>query len=300
MPSKILTAQAFFVHSNTIRLLRIPFSLYLMPVYLLALSQAPQVVPQSALSAFLIIHLLVYPSSNGYNSFVDRDEQSIGGLRCPPKPTIDLYYMTILMDIAAVILSYLVVGFVFSLCVFVYILASRAYSSPIVRLKRLPWTGFVTVTFFQGAFTYYMAYIGITTRPPVADSTTLFVMLAASLQIAGAYPLTQIYQHEEDTKRNDRSLSILLGYRGTFLFSACMFILCGAAYFIYFNTKGQLGHFILLQLFFLPSLIYFFSWYKRVMKDEKQAGFEQTMRMNQLASFSMSACFILLFLIRFA
>jgi len=33
-----------------------------------------------AVLAFLLIHVLLYPSSNGYNSFMDRDTESIGGI----------------------------------------------------------------------------------------------------------------------------------------------------------------------------------------------------------------------------
>ena len=32
---------------------------------------------------FVILHILVYPASNGYNSYMDRDEGSIGGLKNP-------------------------------------------------------------------------------------------------------------------------------------------------------------------------------------------------------------------------
>lgn len=68
------------IHGNPIKLLRIPFSFFLMPLFLFAYSLAETVVHYKALFSFLIIHFLVYPASNGYNSFVDRDEESIGGL----------------------------------------------------------------------------------------------------------------------------------------------------------------------------------------------------------------------------
>src|SRR5688572_20998916 len=58
------------ISKDTVRLLRIPFSLFLAPVYLLALSQAAHPTPEKALYTFLIIHLLVYPASNGYNSYI--------------------------------------------------------------------------------------------------------------------------------------------------------------------------------------------------------------------------------------
>jgi 1,4-dihydroxy-2-naphthoate octaprenyltransferase len=63
---------------NNLKLLRLPFSFFLMPVFLFALSEQQ---PNNAMQAFLlfvVLHLLIYPSSNAYNSYMDQDEGSIG------------------------------------------------------------------------------------------------------------------------------------------------------------------------------------------------------------------------------
>src|SRR5688572_15422596 len=95
---------------DTVKLLRIPFSLYLMPVYLLALSQAASIRPAEAIFSFVIIHLLVYPASNGYNSYVDKDEGSIGGLEHPPRPTSELFYTTLVLDMLSILSGAFLVG----------------------------------------------------------------------------------------------------------------------------------------------------------------------------------------------
>ena len=89
---------------STIQLLRFPFSFFLMPVYWFALSQVAEVDILHALLVFMILHVLVYPASNGYNSYMDRDTQSIGGVRRPLQPSPQLLYATVLMDGLAVIL----------------------------------------------------------------------------------------------------------------------------------------------------------------------------------------------------
>src|SRR5437899_2585356 len=61
---------SFLLHRSTIQLLRFPFSLFLLPVYLFALSEVPHIRWYPALLAFIVLHLLVYPSSNGYNSYM--------------------------------------------------------------------------------------------------------------------------------------------------------------------------------------------------------------------------------------
>jgi hypothetical protein len=130
---------ATLIDKNTVTLLRLPFSFLLMPLFLLALSQSGvDILSFNVIVSFLIIHLLVYPSSNGYNSYIDKDEESIGGIENPPLPTIQLFYVTLFLDALALILSFILIDWRFAVCIFVYILASRAYSSKTWRFHLLP------------------------------------------------------------------------------------------------------------------------------------------------------------------
>ena len=89
---------------STIQLLRFHFSFFLLPVYLFALSQVPSIDVTDSLLIFFILHFLVYPSSNGYNSYMDRDEESIGGIAKPLPPTRQLFTVSIVLDILALLL----------------------------------------------------------------------------------------------------------------------------------------------------------------------------------------------------
>ncbi|MCH5598504.1 hypothetical protein [Niabella ginsengisoli] len=93
--------------TSTIQHLRFRFSLFLMPVYWFALSQAESINGLKALLIFCILHLLVYPSSNGYNSYMDKDTESIGGIEKPLPVSKELFYITLVMDIIAIALSFL-------------------------------------------------------------------------------------------------------------------------------------------------------------------------------------------------
>ena len=284
-------------YRNTFKLLRIPFSFFLMPLFLFALSQAADIQVFKAVVSFIIINLLVYPASNGYNSYVDRDESPIGGLEKPPMPTKALFYVTLMMDGLSLVLSFILINPLFAGCVLLYILASRAYSAKQVRVKKYPFWGFLLVVLFQGAFTYYMAYIGITGNALVLDKATVFLLLGCSFQIAGAYPLTQIYQHMQDYKDGVITLSYKLGYTGTFIFTAVMFFICNVFYFLHFNAINRVNNFYLIQLFFLPIVVYFAGWFYMVYKDVTKADFKHTMRMNTVAAVCMNACFITLYVI---
>src|ERR1700722_9813632 len=130
--------------SPTLQLLRLPFSFFLMPVYWFALSQVVDRNWGRAVLIFIILHVLVYPASNGYNSYMDRDEGPIGGLAEPLQPTRQPCWVTLIMDGLAVALG-CVIGIWFVVGLTVYILASRAYSYRGIRLKKRPFIGWLTV-----------------------------------------------------------------------------------------------------------------------------------------------------------
>lgn len=276
---------------STIQLLRFHFSLFLLPVFLFALCMVPVIHTTNALLIFFILHVLVYPSSNGYNSYMDRDESPIGGLRNPLQPTRQLFRVSVAMDLLAIVLS-LLISYLFTACIVAYILASRAYSYRGIRLKKYPVTGYLTVIFFQGSVTFFMVYhgssINLTTDVPVPG------ILAAGLLIGGFYPLTQIYQHEADRKDGVQTISSLLGYRGTFIFTAIVYVFAMGALAWLFYTHDQAGKFLLVATLMLPVLVYFFNWAIQVWKDEQLADFTHTMRMNLLASACTNGAFLIL------
>ena len=266
-----------------------------MPVYWFALSQVEHINWSNALLIFIILHFIVYPSSNGYNSYMDRDTSPIGGLKSPMEPTKELFIVTIILDIAAVILSFFI-SFVFAAGIFFYILASRAYSYRKIRLKKYPVIGYLTVIIFQGAVTFFLVYHGSdsshTTHVPV------LAMVASSLLIGGFYPLTQIYQHKADYEDGVITISYVLGYRGTFIFTGIVYALAFIALGWYFNLHSQLMNFIILQICMLPVIINFFIWFSRVVKDNNNANFKNTMRMNILASVCANAGFITILILK--
>src|SRR6186997_1619460 len=128
------------IRASTIQLLRFHFSFFLMPVFWFALSQVVQVETKDAILIFIILHFFVYPASNGYNSYMDRDTGSIGGVEKPLQPTKQLFYVSVILDMDAIALSFLITP-IFAIGICSYILASRAYSYRKIRLKKYPVIG---------------------------------------------------------------------------------------------------------------------------------------------------------------
>jgi 1,4-dihydroxy-2-naphthoate octaprenyltransferase len=266
-----------------------------LPVFLFALSQLQKIDWNKAFLIFVILHLLVYPSSNGYNSYMDRDETPIGGIKNPMKPTKQLFYVSIAMDIIALMLS-LLINLIFFLCISLYILASRAYSYRRIRLKKYPVIGFLTVFIFQGAVIFFATYQGVQTGKQI--NTPILSCLISSLLIGALYPLTQVYQHEEDKKDGVISISYLLGKRLTFVFSMLLFLTATFLLYLRFHQQDELSHFYWYLLIMFPVVLFFLYWMMKVWKNEKAASFRNSLLMNVLSTLCTTIFFVILIAVK--
>ena len=279
---------------STIQLLRFHFSFFLLPVFLFALSQLPQVNWWRAVALFAILHLLVYPASNGYNSYMDRDETPIGGLAAPMQPTRQLFAVTVVMDCIAIVAA-LCISWLTALGILFYIIASRAYSYRGVRLKKFPVVGFLTVFLFQGALVFYLTYHAA--HPQLSINVPPISCFIASLLIGALYPLTQVYQHQEDKRDGVTTISYLLGKRGTFLFSMVQFGLATFLLYRLFVEQGRVNQFFLYLLILLPVVLFFLYWMRSVWQNEEAASFKNSLRMNLVSTFCTTAFFITLIIL---
>ena len=141
------------------------------------------------------------------NSAFDQDEGDIAYLRRPPPPPRFLFAFGLALMLAglagAVLLprGYLVA---YAICV----VLSVAYSVPPVRLKAVAGADWVINLIGFGTLTPYAGWAA-TGRP--LDLTHALVLAAFGPLFAALYPLTQIYQLEEDARRGDRTLAVRLG-----------------------------------------------------------------------------------------
>jgi 4-hydroxybenzoate polyprenyltransferase len=272
--------------------LRFVFSIFLLPVYLFAFSQAQVSHAWQAVLIFLIWHVLAFPASNGYNSYFDRDEDSIALLAKPPEVDISLYYFSILLEAAAFLLGFFI-SWEFAFAVLLYGIMSKLYSHPATRLKKYPIISFLTVFFFQGAFIYYTTYTALTGSSLFDHWDTGFIVAGAicSCLIGASYPLTQVYQHAEDSRRGDRTLSLLLGYKGSFIFSGVLFAAGIGLSYYYWHIAGMILNFYFFLLCALPIFLFFNYWFYKVGQSTEHANFKNAMRMNFLSS----ACMLIYF-----
>jgi UbiA prenyltransferase family len=280
---------------NNIIHLRIAFSFFLMPVFWFALWQGNvhDLNLTNTLILFFVLHVLVYPSSNGYNSYMDNDTESIGGIKCPPKVPKSMFMLSIMLDTLALGLTFYFCGAISFVLLFVYILASRAYSYRGIRLKKYPIIGFLTVAIFQGCVIYCL--IVLTVFGHLWLDLNLVLGASISFLLVGAgYPLTQVYQHKQDREDNVETMSLLLGVKGTFVFSSVLFALLGIGLGLFFlKHDSPLSSYILLAISLAPVLYVFNTWMFDCFKDVKHASFERTMKMNKIGALGLNLFFVL-------
>lgn len=278
--------------------LRIPFSFYLLPVFIFALGFTPNHNPERMLLVLLSLHLFLYPSSNGYNSYFDKDEGSIGGLKNPPKVKKGLYYLSLVFFFIAIFLASMI-NISFAGMIIVYGLVSMAYSHPAIRLKKMPYISWIVAGFFQGCFTFCMAYAGLSDFgfEVLLMPHVLVPGILTSIMLWGSYPLTQVYQHAEDAKRGDHTLSLRLGVKGTFLFSSIWFLFTGLAFAWFFLDRNQEWAFYGFLAALLPPVLYFYTWFWFVKKNEIQyANYTWAMWMNRISAIALNVFFFWYFL----
>jgi hypothetical protein len=278
--------------------LRIPFSYFLLPVYLFSVASSPNVGENGLLWTFLIVHLFLYPASNGYNSYFDKDEKSIGGLKKPPPVNKGLYYLALLFDAIAIILGFIKINATFAIMLVVYGLVSKAYSHPGIRLKKYPVAGWLIAGLFQGLFTFAMCYIGINKYglENIWKGSVLIPGVLCSLMLWANYPMTQVYQHDEDGKRGDETFSRMLGIKGTFYFVGGVFALVTVGFVLYFNAFFSAKYAVAFLIALFPVLLYFSYWFIKVRRDESNADYTHTMWLNFISSTSLNVYFIYIFL----
>lgn len=141
------------------------------------------------------------------NSAFDNDTGDIAYLRSPPPPPRNLAgFGLALMAVGQVLALLLPRGFAvaYAACFAMSIL----YSVPPFRLKAVAGADWVINMWGFGTLTAYAGWAATGLPVPAAG---ILVLLAFCPLFAALYPLTQLYQVEEDELRGDRTLALRLG-----------------------------------------------------------------------------------------
>lgn len=171
---------------------------------------------------FVVMQVCFYGGTTAYNSHYDRDEGPVGGLEHPPPVGPWLLPGSLLLQAFGLAVSAWVGWQFFAACL-AFAVLGVLYSHPATRWKGNPWLSWFVVMFGQG---------GIGTAAGVVAGQSAHLtpeigcgLVAAAALVGGLYPLTQLFQTDEDHARGDRTTAIALGRRGTRAASAILSLL---------------------------------------------------------------------------
>ena len=207
--------------------LRLHFQLLLAPVFLWAWLLAGGGLSQSVVLGFVAFHFFLYSGATAFNSYYDRDVGPVGGLERPPSVAPALLPFSLAVQGVGALLAALV-NFQFFIAYAIFVGLSFAYSHPRIRWKAHTWTSLLVVGFGQGALAFVGAWAA--TRGEIFSAWSpdgVLGAISAVLLILALYPLTQLYQIDEDAARGDRTVAVVWGPRRCFAFALTCTILGG-------------------------------------------------------------------------
>jgi 4-hydroxybenzoate polyprenyltransferase len=201
---------------------------YLLAVGLVGAARGVRLGP--ALAGLVLWVVCLNGGTLALNSAFDRDEGDIAYLRRPPAPPRRLALFALgLMGVGQLFAFMLPPAFaaVYAVCVAL----SVAYSVPPLRLKAVAGADWIVN---MGGFGTLTPYAGWAATGLPLDPARGLVLLAFCPLFAALYPLTQIYQLDEDRRRGDRTLAAALGLGG----SLTAALIAAAAAFTLFAAGG--------------------------------------------------------------
>ncbi|MFV1884416.1 MAG: UbiA family prenyltransferase [Balneola sp.] len=190
--------------------------------YLLAALFLPEVNWTKYWIQFLNVHVLLFGGATAYNSYWDKDEGPIGGLKSPPKMTDWMWTVSLIIQFIGIIPA-LFVGFKFFVIYISSMLLFWLYSTPLARWKGNPILSIFAIGISTGTNSFLLGYLA-----GGAESLSLnegFIALGVACILLSLYPVSQVFQMEEDRERGDQTFAMKFGLKGVRFFYVIMYLL---------------------------------------------------------------------------
>jgi 4-hydroxybenzoate polyprenyltransferase len=180
---------------------------YILAVGIKGAASGERLLP--ALAALLIWVVLLNGGTLAINSVFDKDEGDIGYLNVPPPLPRHLLGFSVALLAGGQLLAFALPP-AFRIAYGICFVLSVLYSVPPFRFKAVAGVDWLINMWGFGTLTPFAAWAA-TGR--ALDLGHALVLLGFCPLFAGLYPLTQLYQMDEDRRRGDRTLALLLGPR---------------------------------------------------------------------------------------
>jgi 4-hydroxybenzoate polyprenyltransferase len=269
--------------------LRLPFQLLLAPIFLWGwlLSGGGGWSPRVGLT-FVAFHVFLYGGATAFNSYYDRDVGPVGGLAAPPPVNAGLLPFSVAVKGMGWVLVWLVDPLVFWLYG-AFVLLSSAYSHPRVRLKARPIASLVVVGVGQGVLAFLAAWAASRGElTSVWSREGVLGGVAASLIVVGLYPLTQLFQVEEDRLRGDRTIAVIWGPQVSFRVAAGCLVAGGLVLLLVILLRFGTLDAALIGLGLAVELVAIASWARHFDPLAVMRNYALAMRLNATCAAALS------------
>lgn len=160
---------------------------------------------------FLNMCILLFGGATVYNSWHDKDEGPIGGLKHPPPMQPWMRIAAIWMQFVGLLLAHWA-GMAFTYLYLLSMVLFWLYSTPRARWKGNPILSLVAIGVSTGTNSFWMGYLaagGEWITPIIGIAGVGVALVFLSL-----YPVSQIYQMKADSARGDHTFAIMYGVKG--------------------------------------------------------------------------------------
>lgn len=196
---------------------------------------------------FFNVHLLLFGGATAYNSYWDKDEGPVGGLQHPPPMQRWMWPASLLLQGLGLAVS-LWVGLVYAAVYLLSIFFFWLYSTPRFRWKGKPLRSLVAIGISTGSNSVLLGYLAAGNG--ALNLTILTAAGGVMLMVLSLYPVSQVYQVDEDLKRGDQTFAMKFGFIGVIRFFGVAFaagiVLVSLAVFQLYAWLG--GGFLLVGL----------------------------------------------------
>jgi len=160
---------------------------------------------------FLNVSVLLFGTATVYNSWHDKDEGPIGGLKHPPPMQPWMRKVALWMQFGGLLLAHYA-GIEFTYLYLASMVFFWLYSTKRARWKGHPIKSLIAIGISTGTNSFWMGYFaagGEAFTPEI-----VIVGVGTALVFLSLYPVSQIYQMRNDSIRGDRTFAIEFGIQG--------------------------------------------------------------------------------------
>lgn len=193
--------------------LRLGFQLMVAPAsYLLGGLFSDFSQPTTFIVHFFTVHVLLLGGATAYNSFYDKDEGPVEGLRHPPPIHGWMLIASCVTQVVGLAIAAATDLFLAGIYLVTILGFSFGYSNPRIRWKAKPRLSLAVIGIFGGLSPFAMGFLAGGGGQLTING--LSAAFGSALLVVATFPLAQVHQIDEDSRRGDDTFCVRYGISG--------------------------------------------------------------------------------------